>query len=170
MTGASQGALPPFFVLISFSFFLFIFPCGGKGGRRGTQRRFEHRHSVYIYQNFFAFDRAIAIKMCSCNCGGLGLSFLHPVQFFHNERFYSSSSTSFGSRCLVGVRESRVFFSTGWETPQITWSWMKNPFQNLLGRCPQVFVEVTLVARMMIKLLMKGKFLNPIFLHTAMLG
>lgn len=39
----------------------------GKGCRRGTQRRFEHRHSVYIYQNFFAFDRAIAIKMCSCN-------------------------------------------------------------------------------------------------------
>jgi hypothetical protein len=32
----------------------------------GKLRLFEH--SVYIYQNFFAFDRAIAIKMCSCTC------------------------------------------------------------------------------------------------------
>lgn len=78
MNGASAGARPPFFVLVLFpSLFLslFFFLVEGKGGRRGTQRRFEHRHSVYIYQNFFAFDRAIAIKMCSCNRCGLKLSF-----------------------------------------------------------------------------------------------
>lgn len=50
-----------------------LFPRVGKRGvGGGTRRRFEHRHSVYIYQNFFAFDRAIAIKMCSCSCPGLG--------------------------------------------------------------------------------------------------
>lgn len=74
MIGALQGAPPPpFLFLFYFLLFLslFFFLVEGKGGRRGTQRRFEHRHSVYIYQNFFAFDRAIAIKMCSCNRCGL---------------------------------------------------------------------------------------------------
>lgn len=79
---------PFFFVFVLFpSFFLSFFVFSSwreKGGRRGTQRRFEHRHSVYIYQNFFAFDRAIAIKMCSCNHCGLGcllLFFLSPQLF-----------------------------------------------------------------------------------------
>lgn len=58
----------PRFIFIFFSvFLLFVSPWREKGGRRGTQTQFEHRHSVYIYQNFFALDRAIAIKMCSCN-------------------------------------------------------------------------------------------------------
>lgn len=84
-----QVPAPPFFLflfyfLLSFSLFLFFSLWREKGGRRGTQRRFEHRHSVYIYQNFFAFDRAIAIKMCSCNHCGLGcllLFFLSPQLF-----------------------------------------------------------------------------------------
>lgn len=85
LIGASQGVPPPplflfflfLFCFISFSLFLFSFFSSWreKGGRRGTQRQFEHRHSVYIYQNFFAFDRAIAIKMCSCNCRGLSSVF-----------------------------------------------------------------------------------------------
>lgn len=81
LIGASQGA-PPLSLFLFFVLFPFLFLCSllhssrrEKEGRRGTQRQFEHRHSVYIYQNFFAFDRAIAIKMCSCNCGGLGNDF-----------------------------------------------------------------------------------------------
>lgn len=55
--------VPPSPGLFHFLLFLSLcFPRGGNGGGRGTQRLFEHRHSVYIYQNFFAFDRAIAIK------------------------------------------------------------------------------------------------------------
>lgn len=75
MIGAWQVPRPLahyFFFNFLFSLSL-LFPCGEKRGvGGGTRRRFEHRHSVYIYQNFFAFDRAIAIKMCSCSCPGLG--------------------------------------------------------------------------------------------------
>lgn len=62
------------FFLFNFLFSLsLLFTCGGKRGvEGGSRRRFEHRHSVYIYQNFFAFDRAIAIKMCSCSRPCLG--------------------------------------------------------------------------------------------------
>lgn len=71
------GRCPAPSPIIFFFNFLFslslLFPRGEKRGvGGGTRRRFEHRHSVYIYQNFFAFDRAIAIKMCSCSCPGLG--------------------------------------------------------------------------------------------------
>lgn len=52
-----------FFMFFLLSFFL----VEGKRGRKRTRRWLKHRHSVYIYQNFFAFNRAIAIKMCSCN-------------------------------------------------------------------------------------------------------
>lgn len=61
MIGATEGGAIFFFFLFVYNFL--FFPHGGKGGvRRGTRRGFEHRHSVYIYQNFFAFNRAIAIK------------------------------------------------------------------------------------------------------------
>lgn len=43
-----------------FVFNVLFFPHRGKPS--GIERWFEHRHSVYIYQNFFAFNRAIAIK------------------------------------------------------------------------------------------------------------
>lgn len=86
---------PPFFLfyfLLSFFLSLILFSSWReKGARRGTQRRFEHRHSVYIYQNFFAFDRAIAIKMCSCNRRGLSCLFFHV---------YSASSWVFYSEYI----------------------------------------------------------------------
>lgn len=102
---------PFFFVFVLFpSFFLSFFVFSSwreKGGRRGTQRRFEHRHSVYIYQNFFAFDRAIAIKMCSCNHCGLGcllLFFLSPQLFLQSE-----SSEVTGRQNLQCPRTRRCF-------------------------------------------------------------
>lgn len=57
MIGATEGAAIFFPFIIFFSFLMV-----GRGVRRGTRGGFEHRHSVYIYQNFFAFNRAIAIK------------------------------------------------------------------------------------------------------------
>lgn len=84
-----------------------LFPRGEKRGvGGGTRRRFEHRHSVYIYQNFFAFDRAIAIKMCSCSCPGLGRLPSSLYSFFF---FFSLVECFFADLCLSYVTQQFSF-------------------------------------------------------------